>query len=421
MAVDVPLTPELLDGDGATKDTHAVGAETGANVEESAKAAPARSPVTIQGYVRPPGRDILGLTRAHRDEPEAPTPASAPPLAPMPLPAADGAGIIRAHHDEAGTPAEPALPAPLFSNEGMVRQAEVRRRSRSLGPIAGVFGALLVSGTALGHSLGSHLPGAKTAATGRSLSPLDSGSPAFDRSGESPLKDGRRRKAAGAMLLAGLLGVAVIGFAPAAALPLLPSNTVSSRSPGVSSNIALGDASTQPGGSSTPDPSAAPSGVLVGDDPLDPDAMRPTAEPGTPGTPMSPTSTPVPTSPPTPMPTPVPTSPPTPTPTPAVNFVVFEPAGSTKSSNTATYSVPQGTNFTFIIDGLGGARCTLSSNPHRAGAPRSQTVPGTAPQVNSIILTTWGDNWPAGAYTVTATCTLAGRPTATATQMVYIN
>ena len=409
MAVDVPLTPELLDGDGATKDTHAVGAETGANVEESAKAAPARSPVTIQGYVRPPGRDILGLTRAHRDEPEAPTPASAPPLAPMPLPAADGAGIIRAHHDEAGTPAEPALPAPLFSNEGMVRQAEVRRRSRSLGPIAGVFGALLVSGTALGHSLGSHLPGAKTAATGRSLSPLDSGSPAFDRSGESPLKDGRRRKAAGAMLLAGLLGVAVIGFAPAAALPLLPSNTVSSRSPGVSSNIALGDASTQPGGSSTPDPSAAPSGVLVGDDPLDPDAMRPTAEPGTPGTPMSPTSTPV------------PTSPPTPTPTPAVNFVVFEPAGSTKSSNTATYSVPQGTNFTFIIDGLGGARCTLSSNPHRAGAPRSQTVPGTAPQVNSIILTTWGDNWPAGAYTVTATCTLAGRPTATATQMVYIN
>jgi hypothetical protein len=121
------------------------------------------------------------------------------------------------------------------------------------------------------------------------------------------------------------------------------------------------------------------------------------------------------------MPTPVPTSPPTPTPTPAVNFVVFEPAGSTKSSNTATYSVPQGTNFTFIIDGLGGARCTLSSNPHRAGAPRSQTVPGTAPQVNSIILTTWGDNWPAGAYTVTATCTLAGRPTATATQMVYIN
>jgi len=68
------------------------------------------------------------------------------------------------------------------------------------------------------------------------------------------------------MLLAGLLGVAVIGFAPAAVLPLLPSNTVSSRSPGVSSNIGLGDASTQPGGSFNPDPSAAPSGVLVGDD-----------------------------------------------------------------------------------------------------------------------------------------------------------
>jgi outer membrane biosynthesis protein TonB len=433
----VAVAGELLDRDGA---------ETGANVGASATPAPAGSSVTIQDYVRAPGRDIPGLTRAHRDEPETPTPASTLPFVPTPLPAPDVAGITRAHHDEAETPGEPARPAPLFSNEGMVRQAEVRRRRRSLGPIAGGFGALLVSRTALGHRHETHLPGAETAAPGRGLSPLDSGSPALDRSGAPGVRGGRRRRAVGAMLLVGLLGVVVVGFAPAAVLPLLPNNTAPSRSPGTSSNIALGDASTLPNGSSTPDPGAAPSGVMVGDDPPAPDAVRPTtAEPETTGTPKPPTPvptsppavkppptvrpptpTPVPTSPPTPKPTPkptpeptpVPTSPPTPAPTPAANFVAFEPAGSTLGTDTATYSVPRGTNFTFIIDGLGGASCTLSS-PHRRGAPGAKAIPGTAPQVNSIVLT-WGDNWPTGAYTVKATCTLAGQLTATATQTVHI-
>jgi hypothetical protein len=101
--------------------------------------------------------------------------------------------------------------------------------------------------------------------------------------------------------------------------------------------------------------------------------------------------------------------------------VAFEPAGSTNGSHTATYSVLRGTNFTFIIDGLGGARCSLSANPHMAGAPRSQHVPGTVSQVNSIIVTTWGRNWPVGTYTVTVTCTLAGQPTATAAKTVYVN
>jgi hypothetical protein len=109
-----------------------------------------------------------------------------------------------------------------------------------------------------------------------------------------------------------------------------------------------------------------------------------------------------------------------PTPTPAANFVAFEPAGSTRGGSTATYSVPQGTNVTFIMDGLGGARCALSS-PHRPGAPVPQTIPGFAPQVNSITVATWGANWPLGTYTVTATCTRTGQPTATATQIVHIN
>jgi outer membrane biosynthesis protein TonB len=352
MAVDAPLTSQPV----------------------TAASAPATSPVTNQGYVRPPGRDVPGIIRA-------------------PIIAAE-------------IPAEPARPAPLFSNEGMVRQAEVRRGSRILDP---------------------------------------------------RVRGGIRRRAVGAMLLAGLLGVVLLAFAPAAVLSLLPNNSGLARSPGASSNAVLGVSRTQPDGSSTGDASVAPSGVVVGDSPPAPDAVRQTAAPGTttpkPATPtlapvpislptptpksptpvptLPPTPTPVPTLPPTPKPptpTPVPTLRPTPTPvptlrptpTPALNFAAFEPAGSTTGGHTATYSVLQGTNLTFIVDGLGGASCTLSSNPHRPGAPRSQTVPGTAPQVGSIFLTTWGSNWPVGAYTVTATCTLAGRPTATAAQMVGI-
>jgi hypothetical protein len=358
-------------------------------------------PTSHQVYVRPPGRDVPGITRANRDEPETATQAS----------------------------------APVFSNEGKIRQAEVRRRSRILGPVAGVLGALSIAGIALGRGLGSHLPGAKTAATRSSLSPLEAGSADFDRSGTPRVSGGRRRRTVGAMLLAGLLGVVVLGFGPAAILPLLASNTAPSRSPGAQSNVALGDASTQPVGSSAPIASAAPSGVVVGDNSLTPDAMTPsTAVLGTTGTPrptpkltaaptLPPTSAPAPTR--TPAATPTATSAPTPTrtpaatptatpaATPAVNFVTFEPTG--------TYSVLRGTNFTFIIDGLGGARCTLSSNPHRSGAPMPTTVPGTAPQVNTITLSSWGMNWPVGPYTVTATCTLTGYPTATATKAVSVN
>jgi hypothetical protein len=105
---------------------------------------------------------------------------------------------------------------------------------------------------------------------------------------------------------------------------------------------------------------------------------------------------------------------------PATNSVAFEPAGSTNGGHTATYSVRHGTNFTFIIDGLGGARCSLSANPRIGRPPGSQTVPGPVSQVNSIV-TTWGRNWPVGTYTVIATCTLAGEPTATASQTVYVN
>jgi outer membrane biosynthesis protein TonB len=334
-------------------------------------APPPESPVTNQGYIRPPGREITGLTRANRSATEI--------------------------------PAEPARPAPLFSNEGVVRQAEMGRRGR-------------------GFSVGG------------------SGSPDLDRHGEPRVRGGRRRRAIGVVLLAGLLGVAVLGVASTAALSALPNNAAPSRSLGASSDIALGVVNIQAKGSSTADATATATGVAIGDDPLSTAAADPAAEPRVtgaprPATPMPapiPQPTPQPPVPPTlpaPIPTltplPTPTSMPTPTlqptPTPAANFVAFEPAGSTRGGYTAIYSVPQGTNVTFIIDGLGGARCALSSNPHMPGAPAAQTIPGFAPQVNSITVATWGASWRLGAYAVTATCTRTGQPTATATQIVHIN
>ena len=355
------------------------------------------SPVTPQVYVRPPGRDIAGLTRADRPGPETPTPAS----------------------------------APLFSNEGSVRRAELRRGSHVPGSVAGVIGSLFASGTALGRGLGSHFSRAKTGATTRSLSPGDPGSPDLDRNGDLRAPGGRRRSLVAAILLAGLLGVVLIGFAPAAVRSLLPTRPASSSTTRASSEVALGEMATQPDGSSSLDPSAAAVAEVLGDDRLAPGTADPKTEPGrtatrrlpapTSGPGTVPTFTTAPTSTPAPTPTPAPTSTlapapmptPVPTPTPAVNFVAFEPSG--------TYSVLHGTNLTFIIDGLGGASCTLSSNPHMSHVPGSQTVPGAAPQVGSISVTTWGRLWPVGPYTVTATCTLAGRPTATASQLVHIN
>jgi hypothetical protein len=240
-------------------------------------------------------------------------------------------------------------------------------------------------------------------------------------------------------MLAGLLGVIIIGFGSAAVLSLMPNSTGFASSRGDLSKIAVGVASIQPDGSSTPAPSAAPTTIVLGDGPLAPDPVGQMAAPAATGTPKLPTpkppvstpkpptpKPPTPTTPPTPTPKPpTPTTPPTPTPTTpptpaaATNTVAFEPAGSTNGGHTATYSVPRGTNFTFIIDGLGGARCSLSSIPHMGGAPGSQTVPGPVSKLNSIVMT-WGRSWAVGTYTVTATCTLAGQPTATASQTVHV-
>ena len=123
--------------------------------EPAQPAMPARPPVTVQGYVRPPGIDVPGLTRAHHDDEDAASHApGSPPLAPAALaaPAGDVPGIVRAG-EPGGEPAAPVV-APLFSNEGIVRgqkAARAGRRSRALGPVAGVSEALTAARDALGH------------------------------------------------------------------------------------------------------------------------------------------------------------------------------------------------------------------------------------------------------------------------------
>jgi hypothetical protein len=163
-------------------------------------------------------------------------------------------------------------------------------------------------------------------------------------------------------------------------------------------------------------PTASPTAVVTA-----PPTAIPTAGP-------TPSPTAAPTPKPTPKPTPrrtaKPTPKPKPTPTPARNFAAFAAAGTKlvvgTVTYTATYTVAQGTTgLTVIVNGLGGASCVLHSNAPGA-TDKTSVIPGAAPAVSSIVRSPWGRNWPVGSYTITATCTLAGYPTAVATKTVTI-
>jgi hypothetical protein len=162
---------------------------------------PRRPPVTVTGYVRPPGRDVPGLVRATRDETDtsqaddaaaaagvaataagaaagatdaglvtaaSPAVAPEPAIAAAPAPdtvdspaSANPPAAGPAHHGHWGRHATTAEAEPLFSNEGMIRGAEqsawtVRVRATA----AGVAAALLAAGTAFGHTAGPRLESA---------------------------------------------------------------------------------------------------------------------------------------------------------------------------------------------------------------------------------------------------------------------
>ena len=89
---------------------------------------------------------------------------------------------------------------------------------------------------------------------------------------------------------------------------------------------------------------------------------------------------------------------------------------------TTTYSVTAGHNLTIIFGGHAGETCTISAIlsgvvVHKKAAT---TIPGTYPEENILVVPDWGSTWAVGTYTLSTTCTLAGYPNATATQIATI-
>ena len=400
---------------------------------------PTNPPVTVQGYVRAPGREIAGLIRARREEAEAGAPAPASPalasLEPITAgpgdparrymrPDQDVPGIVRAIPAAEGTLAESAKPAPLFANEGIVRQYEVRPRGRVPGPVVGIFTALLAAGSVLGHGLS----GARTAitrggfgqarATGGPALGQVSGSLEFDRHGNRRT-GGRRRRRAGAMLLVGILGVAVFAIAMTSVMPPAPSNSIRSSSPGATSNGVIADATAQstatptatPTVAPTTDATAAPSNLLVEDaSPAPVATLRPTAKPMA-VPPPKPTAVPQPK--PTAVPTPAPTATPTPSPT-LIPTPVPTAVPSTPTVRTEEHSpLTVGTSYHLHVSYIPNSQCSLNI-VYSSGSPTRR--PPAPSQPPPFMIGAGGDSGPvplgsgpwAGTYKVTATCTAPG-------------
>ena len=467
----------------------AVSAAIAAASKASPKPSPksAKPPLAVEGYVRAPGRDVPGLTRAHADEPEA---AAGTPLEPLPkapvvpvvaadpyrkykrpvpevpggaaamaVPAAapviaasaaswapghaadavpDVPGITRAHHEAVEAIDEPARPAPLFSNEGIVRAAQDRPRNPITGAIGGGFDAVLDAGTALGHSLGSHFPGSKTAIESPVLHP------------RTAPRTHRRRTV---FLLACLASILVVGIALGSIILPTPDNSNNGfpHSPGASGNP-NDNWNGQVDPNATIDPRANASGVVIGDESLAPGATRrpgvvaasptpsgsfcwymptPSPSPTISGSPSqspspSPSSSSSPTLPPTPSPTPTmirtacpaarqsraptpipsatatpsPTAVPTPTPTPEMFAEVDQPTPPTWAGNDGS----------FWVASLPGASCRLFMTV--GGSVRAQsrlftiTIGG---DLDGWFFASWGANWPSDVanetVSVYATCT----------------
>jgi hypothetical protein len=322
----------------------------------------------------------------------------------------DDSGTVRAVPAEE-TLAESAKPAPLFSNEGIVRQYEARHSGRIPGPVVGIFTALLAAGTVLGHELS----GAKTAITrggfgqtrvtgGPALGEV-SGSLEFDPYGNRRT-GGRGRRRAGAMLLVGILGVAIFAMAMTSLLPPAPSSSIRSSGPGTTSNGVLADATAD----ATAVPTAAPTNLLVGDASLAPAAplgstAKPTAVP-------PPKATAVPPPKPPTKPTPAPTATPTPSPAP-IRTTLPTAVPSTPTVRTDEQSpLTVGTSYHFHVSYIPNSQCSLNI-VNSSGSPTKRPAPGQPPP---FTIGASGDGGPvllgsglrAGTYKVTATCTAPG-------------
>jgi len=371
-------------------------------------AGPARPPVTVQDYRRPPAKY--------------------------------SPSIIRAAHDPEAE--ETAVPAPLFSNEGIIRQAEAQRRSRFLGPVGGLVVALLGAGKAFGHTGESSRADADTLLAGPGDVVLVAESPDFDSIGNPRRRSHRRRSG---VILAATLVVALAGLALGGAFLPMEKVPAATASPGSPPKVAALDPSSEPASGSptepsADDPTAPPSGILIGDDPLPPGATRrpvatstatqtaaasapattagpsptalPTATPSAAQPSNTPTPTPTPTPVPTPTPTPTPTPVPTPTPTPVMFALVYSPI---------TPPLVSPGNGTFYVASLPGASCRLWRLPVTGDNNTKRSAAFTT-DTSGWAYVLWGSSWPISNVTVTvyATCT-AAQPDKRTAQSANVN
>ena len=449
-ALPTPARAETLATTEAEVSATAAPAPTPARGEPTTPTWPTRIPVEVQGYVRAPAKDTLGIIRAHRDE-EGETTASASAI-------------------------EPARPAvePLFSNEGIFRKQNALEpgwKTRILGPIAGAMATLRAAGTAFGHKAGSRLsfldasPGSvpdrvrgprisngfgnfsdtrvyawlasaaltvrvvavwvgsalatvllpivlglrrlasiPTNAANRWLQGSASGSLESDESDTTR----KKRRASPFWLVfvgSGVLLALIIG-----------TNWVFRASTHASSDVP-GFPGTAPtlyvagGGSESPTSpvlaSDGPStstgrGVSGNGSPSPGTSSTPTGAPtDTPGT--TPKPKPVPTPLPTPVhtPTPVITPPPTatPVPTPAPTPVMF-------ATVQATPPTAHGNDATFVVQSLPSATCTLTARRTGRGSKPITSTSFTIGGDGSSGPFPWGNTWAKGLYQVTARCTM---------------
>ena len=445
--------------------------EAAAGVASGVPAAPGPPPVAIQGYRRAPARYSPNIIRAPRSEADAgeghlPAAGSAAPAVEPALAAADDPNGRYMRRDApastdgrlgpvaraAGSVDFPSdgrtLPAPLFSNEGIFRQAEARRRRRLPGPLGAAAATIFGAGTALGHNRGSERPDRPTLLDDPSEVMLATVSPDFDPR-RSPGRQTHHRLT-GAILAAVTLVFAVAAVGLTAALPPSPRDPATTASSGTSPNLAAVDPSSRPDDTATvpaaEDTSVLPSGMMIGDDPLPPGATRKPTKPVPARTPApttiatvsgtigpspaepvastptlppsagpspSPTRTPTPTPSQTatptlvPTPTPTPTPIPTPTPTPAMFTLVY---------SVAPPAVAPG-NGLFYVASLPGASCRLHRLPV-AGDNVSRSSNAFPTDSSGWAYISWGASWPATSTAVTATfygyCTAAAPDSRTA-------
>jgi hypothetical protein len=423
----------------------------------------AKPPVAVQDDVPVTASGFPRVIRASRVEPEDEVvdeeedDLTISPLVPLPPPSAtddsdrrymrpvpDVPGIIRASREEEALAEDLAKPAPIFSNEGIVRAAAARHRNRVLAPIADLGGALLDAGSALGHGISSNIPGAKVAVASPGASARVA-SPDFDKYGNPRRSKGNRR----ALALVGIAGVIIAlvaasyMFLPGPDLngfPLIPNSSNDTKdvigdrtaNPDDPDGIAIGDASGGPnGGRASRAPTSSYLPYCNESVPTPTPTPTPTA---TPSSSASPTPTPTPTPRPTPTPcqtrrpaathsagpggsaTAAPTgaatvtaSPtPTPTPTPVVMFADL--------NDPIIVPAAAGSNGRFDVWSLTGASCTLHRGPVPGDNVQKNSLPFIVTRADGYFGAGWGRLWTTiGGQTITAwvTCSLSGYPDAT--------